>query len=109
VSGFSRKWNAPSFVARTASLNPARPLIITTGTSGDFSRSRVNVPMPSSSPGIMRSRRMASGSSSSASAAPLAPSAASRTVNPSAASSAPTMRRMFGSSSIMRIVDMQRR
>src|SRR5687767_13509020 len=79
---------------------------MTTGTSGTFSRSRVSVPMPSISPGIMRSRRMASGSSSMALAAPAAPSAASRTVNPSAESSAPTMRRMFGSSSMIRIVDM---
>ena len=79
VSGFSRKLNAPSFVARTASLSPARPLIMTMGNSGSRSRRRPSTPMPSRSPGIMRSTSATSGSSSSACATPLGPSAASRT------------------------------
>jgi hypothetical protein len=58
--------------------------------------------MPSMSPGIMRSSITTSGSLSLARNTPLAPSDASRTSYPSAASSAPTMRRMFASSSIMR-------
>ena len=33
LSGFSRKWMAPSFVARTAVSMVACPLIITTGVS----------------------------------------------------------------------------
>src|SRR5689334_794623 len=99
LSGFSRKLNAPSFVARTASDRPARPLIITTGTSGSFSRSLASVAIPSISPGIMRSSRSTSGSFSSARWRPVAPSCASRTSYPSAPRSAPTIRRIFGSSS----------
>jgi hypothetical protein len=71
--------NAPSFVAFTASLSPALPLIMITGTSGALSRSRASVPSPSSSPGIMRSSSTTSGMLSEARANPVAPSAASRT------------------------------
>ncbi len=79
LSGFSRKLNAPSFVAFTASLSPARPLIMMTGTSGSDSRTRASVAIPSNSPGIIRSSSSASGSASSARDKPPAPSCASRT------------------------------
>src|SRR6185312_14344513 len=80
-----------------------RPLIITTGTSGSCSRSRLSVAIPSSSPGIMRSSRIASGSRSAANPAPWTPELASRVVYPSPTSSADTIRRRLGSSSMMRI------
>ena len=79
VSGFSRKVNAPSRVAFTASLNPARPLIITTGNSGNRSRNFASVSMPSVSFGIIRSSSTTSGSASSARANAACPSGASRT------------------------------
>src|SRR5687768_11176756 len=102
VNGFSRKLTAPSFVALTASLSPARPLIIITARSGCAILNRARAAMPSSSPGIIRSSSTTSGSSSAAFATPSAPLGASRTSYPSAERSAPTMRRIFGSSSTIR-------
>ncbi len=61
ASGFSRKWNAPSFVARTASCRPARPLIMITGSPGASTVRRSSVASPSGPPGIERSRSTASG------------------------------------------------
>src|SRR3954469_2197474 len=104
VSGFSRKLKAPSFVAFTASARPARPLIMITGKSGATSRSRASVAMPSSSPGIIRSSSATSGSPSVTRATASTPLGVSATSYPSPASSAPTILRMFGSSSAMRTV-----
>ncbi len=98
-NGFSRKLNAPSLVARTASLSPARPLIMMTGSSGSRSRNLARVANPSSAPGIIRSNNTASGTPSAAAATPEAPSGASRTSYPSPTSSAASIRRIFGSSS----------
>ena len=101
-NGFSRKLNAPSFVARTASLSPARPLIMMTGRSASLSRSWASVARPSSGPGILRSSSTTSGAASFATATAATPLGASRTSCPSATSSAPTMRRIFCSSSTIR-------
>ncbi len=62
VSGFSRKWNAPCRVARTASASDARPLIMITGTPGAASVSRGRASIPDS-PSMYRSSSTASGSS----------------------------------------------
>src|ERR1035437_3516152 len=80
-----------------------------TGSSGKRSRSRSSTAIPSIAPGIMRSSSTRSGSKSSARARPPAPSAASRTSNPSEVSSALTIRRMFGSSSMIRTDGITRR
>ncbi len=78
VSGFSMKWNAPSRVASTASWSVARPLIITTGTSGRRSASCRSAVSPSVR-GMARSRSTTSGSSVTARSTPAPPSSASAT------------------------------
>ncbi len=103
LSGFSRNWKAPSWVARTASASWALPLIMMTGASIARSRSEASVAMPSGPGGISRSRNIASGSARSASSTAAGPLAASVTSKPSARSSAPSIRRMLASSSTRRI------
>src|SRR2546425_331178 len=89
VTGFSRNWNAPSFVARTASVRLALPLIITTGTSGATRFSCSSVASPSGPPGIIRSSSTASGAPRSTAASAAVPLLASAGSKPSDCSSAP--------------------
>ena len=103
VSGFSRNWNAPSFVARTASVRLALPLIITTGTSGATRFSCSSVASPSGPPGIIRSSSTASGALRSTAASAAVPFPASAVSKPSDCSSAPTILRMLASSSTSRM------
>ncbi len=103
VSGFSRNWKAPSRAARTASASWALPLIMMTGADTPRSRSACRVARPSGPGGIIRSRKMASGSASSTVRMAALPLAASDTTCPSARSSAPSIRRMLASSSMRRM------
>ena len=103
VSGFSRNWNAPSLVARTASVRFALPLIMTTGRSGALRLSCSSVCRPSGPPGIIRSSNTASGVSRSTAAIAAVPLAASAVSKPSDCSSAPTILRMLVSSSTSRM------
>jgi hypothetical protein len=80
VSGFSMKWKAPSLVARTASESVARPLIMTTGSSGAASRIRGSTSSPFSRRHVQVHQhrvRLAA-----ASRQPAAPGPASRTGSP---------------------------
>ena len=102
VSGFSRNWNAPSLVARTASERLALPLIITTGMCGARLRICSSVASPSGPGGISKSSSTTSGASSMTRVSAALPSGASIVSKPSDCSNAPTMRRIFASSSTSR-------
>src|SRR5438876_7140071 len=89
VSGFSRNWNAPSLVARTASVRLALPLIMTTGTSGATRFSCSSVASPSGPPGIIRSSSTASGAPRSTAARAAVPFPASAVSKPRTAAAHP--------------------
>ena len=103
ASGFSRNWNAPLCTARTASESWALPLIMITGMSASVVRIFSRVARPSGPGGIIRSRRIRSGFASGRARRPALPLGASATSNPSDLRRAPTIRRMFASSSMIRM------
>ena len=74
-----------------------------TGADTARSRSVCSVASPSGPGGIIRSRKMASGSAASTASTAALPLAASVTSKPSARSSAPSIRRMLASSSTRRM------
>ena len=77
--------------------------LMMTGADTPRARSACRVASPSGPGGIIRSRKMMSGSDSSTARTAACPLAASDTTCPSARSSAPSIRRMLASSSTKRM------